>query len=282
MINIKNEILSCDISEIGAEIKSLKKNGEEYMWSGDPAFWAKTAPVLFPTIGATKDCKYIYGGKTYNMEAHGFLIGKEFVIENKTESSVTMLFKDTEETLEIYPFKFEFRAVFTVIGSSLRVEYRVKNLSDGDMYFSVGGHEAYATPGGVEDYDIIFPYNEDLNTILIEGPLVTDETLNVGKNTNFLPIYEKYFDLDTIFFRNLKSKEVLVKNRKTERFIKVEYPDCDFIAFWHEIGADFLCIEPWSALPDHVNNVEYDIRKREGITCLASDGEYSNTHIITI
>lgn len=282
MIYIKNDTLTCGISEIGAEIKTLKKNGEEYMWSGDPAYWAKTAPVLFPTIGATKDRMYVYDGKTYEMKAHGFLIGKEFIIEEQTESSVTMLFKDTEETLAVYPFKFEFRAVFTVTGSSLKVEYKVKNLSDRDMYFSVGGHEAYATPGGVEDYDIIFPYNEDLNTILIEGPLVTDETLNVGKNTNFLPIYEKYFELDTIFFRNLKSKEVTVKNRKTERSIRVEYPDCDYIAFWHEPGADFLCIEPWSALPDHVNNTEHDLRKREGISTLSPDGEYANTHIITI
>ena len=76
MINIKNEILSCDISEIGAEIKSLKKGDTEYIWCADPKFWGKSAPVLFPMIGSSKDNKYTLNGKTYPMKKHGFLIGK--------------------------------------------------------------------------------------------------------------------------------------------------------------------------------------------------------------
>ena len=281
MITIKNKILSCSISEIGAEIKSLKKGDTEYMWSADPAFWDKTAPILFPCIGSSKDDKYTLNGKTYNMNKHGFLILKEFTVEDVTDSSVTMIYTHNDETLAAYPYQFEFRAIFTLVGNSLKVEYKVNNLTSNTMYCSVGAHEAYATPGGVEDYDIIFPHKENLDTILLEGPLVTDNLLTVGKNIDLLPIYEKYFELDTLIFRNLKSKEVVLKNRKTERTLKVEYPDCDYIAFWHMPNAEYLCIEPWTSLTAHAQG-DYDITKKEGIVALEPNKIYSNTHIITV
>ncbi len=281
MITIKNENLTCSITEIGAEIKSLIKDGTEYMWGADPAFWGKTAPILFPMVGSTKDNTYILDGKTYNMKKHGFLILKEFTVESVTDSSVTMLYKHNDETLAMYPYEFEFRAIFTLIGSSLKVEYKVNNLTDKTMYCSVGGHEAYATPGGVEDYDIVFPYKEDLDTVMLEGPLVTDETMTLAKNTEFLSIYEKYFAIDTLIFKNLKSREVVLRNRKTERTVKVEYPDCDYIAFWHEPGGEFLCIEPWSALPDNAKT-DHDLTKKESIVKIEANGAYSNIHVITV
>ncbi len=281
MITIKNETLICEIDEIGAEIKSLKKGGTEYMWSADPAFWDKTAPILFPCIGLSKDDKYTLNGKIYNMKEHGFLIQKEFAVEDAADSSVTLLYTHNDETLAVYPYEFEFRAVFTLVGSSLKVEYKVNNLTDDTMYFSVGAHEAYATPGGVEDYDVIFPYKENLDTVLFDRLLVTDDTMTIGKNIDTLAIYEKYFELDTLIFRNLKSKEVVLKNRKTERTLKVEYPDCDYLAFWHMPNAEYLCIEPWTSLTAHAYG-DYDITKKEGIVALVPHGVYSNTHIITV
>ncbi|MBE6581758.1 MAG: aldose 1-epimerase family protein [Ruminococcaceae bacterium] len=281
MITIKNEILSCEIKQNGAEIKSLKKGETEYIWCSDPKFWGKSAPVLFPCIGSSKDDKYTLNGKTYPMKKHGFLIDADFTVEERTDSSVTLLYTHNEKTLEVYPYEFEFRAVFTLVGSSLKVEYRVNNLTDDTMYFSVGAHEAYATPGGVEEYDIMFPYKEDLDAILLDGPLVIDETKTFAKKVDCFSIYEKYFELDTLIFRKLKSKEVTLRNRLTDRTVKVEYPDCDYIAFWHEPGSKFLCIEPWTSLTANANG-DYDITKKEGIVSLAPNGVYSNTHIITV
>ena len=48
MITVSNEFLTATFSEIGAELKSLKCGGKEYIWNGDPAFWTGSAPVLFP------------------------------------------------------------------------------------------------------------------------------------------------------------------------------------------------------------------------------------------
>ncbi len=281
MICLKNDRLSAEISELGAELKSLKKDGFEYMWSGDSRVWANTAPVLFPTLCALKDGKYILDGKTYCMTKHGFVRGKQFAVENADNSSATLLYTHNDDTLAMYPFKFEFRVIFTLKDSSLEVEYRVTNLNESNMYFSVGAHEAYATPEGIEDYDIIFPKKEDLETVLLDGGLLQKHTMTIGKNTEYLPLYDKYFILDTLIFKNLKSRELVLKNRKTDRSIRVEFPDCDYLAIWHKVSAGYICIEPWSGLPDNIDT-DHDITHKEGILTLAPHGKYSNIHTITV
>ena len=39
MVNLKNNILSVDIDTLGAEIRRITVNGEDRLWSGDPAIW---------------------------------------------------------------------------------------------------------------------------------------------------------------------------------------------------------------------------------------------------
>lgn len=281
MVYLSKGNLSAAISEAGAELKSLKKGGEEYIWCGDPDVWSGTAPVLFPIVCSMKNNKYILDGKEYSMNPHGFAKDETFAVESLTDSSVTFLLTDSQKTLAIYPFKFELRVIFTLNEQSLVVEYKVKNQNDREMYFSVGSHEAYATPGGVEDYDIIFEQKENLDTVLLNGRYLSENTMTVGKNTEYLPIYEKYFALDTLIFKNLKSHSVALKNRKTERSIRVDFPDCDYIGFWHEPESAFLCIEPWAGLPDNYNT-DGDIKTKEGIVKLEARGEYSNIHTITV
>ncbi len=281
MIYLSNDKISVEISELGAEIKSLKKDGYEYIWSGDARVWGNTAPILFPIIGFLKDNKYTIGGEEYKMAKHGILRGKNFTVENASKTSVTMLYTDNEETRKVYPFSFEFRAVFTVNENSLSVEYSVNNKNDGEMYFSVGAHEAYATPEGVEDYDIIFEKKENLESYLMDGGLLTPKTLNVGMDTEYLPIYEKYFMLDTLIFKGLSSKSVTLRNRKSARCVKVDFPNCDYLAIWHKPSAGYLCIEPWSGLPDN-ENTSGNITEKEGIIRLAPHCNYSNIHTITV
>ena len=48
MITIKNRFLTVNISEIGAEIKSIVCGGKEYIWEGKPEIWSGSCPLLFP------------------------------------------------------------------------------------------------------------------------------------------------------------------------------------------------------------------------------------------
>lgn len=73
---IQNDQLIAEIAEHGAELISLKskEHGLEYIWQGDPAYWGRHAPVLFPFVGRLKDDQYVYQGKTYQM-GHKDLLG---------------------------------------------------------------------------------------------------------------------------------------------------------------------------------------------------------------
>ena len=46
-----------------------------------------------------------------------------------------------------FPFRYEFRAVFSLEANQLEVNYVVKDLDDRTFYFSVGAHEARFLPG---------------------------------------------------------------------------------------------------------------------------------------
>lgn len=281
MITLNNDILTAKIDEFGAELKSLKKDGYEYIWQSDPQIWSGSAPVLFPICGALKDNKYILDGKEYYMGQHGFARLKKFQVESVTDTKAVFILKEDEETLKMYPFKFELRVIFTLKNNALKTEYRVKNLTENTMYFSVGSHEALATPEGVEDYDIIFQKKETLETMLCNGPLMTDNKMLIAKNTDTLPIYDKYFLLDTLIFGELNSKSATLKNRKTERAVRIDFPDADYFLIWHKPSAPYLCLEPWSGMADHQNS-DYDIRKRDCIISIDFNKEYINTHTLTL
>ena len=71
-MKLDNGVISIEIANHGAELKSAVKNGFEYMWCGDEKYWARTSPVLFPFVGSLKDKCYRYNGKVYSMNQHGF------------------------------------------------------------------------------------------------------------------------------------------------------------------------------------------------------------------
>ena len=48
--SLDNGVLSVRVSSIGGQLLSVKKDGKEYLWQGDPAFWEDRAPNLFPYI----------------------------------------------------------------------------------------------------------------------------------------------------------------------------------------------------------------------------------------
>ena len=52
MTILSNDILTVEVSAHGAELQSIRKGDVEYLWQGDPAFWGRRSPVLFPIVGS--------------------------------------------------------------------------------------------------------------------------------------------------------------------------------------------------------------------------------------
>ena len=87
MYIIENEFLRVEINPSGAELQSVidKKNKIELLWNGDPAFWSRRAPLLFPIVGKLRDNTMNYLGKQYQMSQHGFARDAAFLPESITE-----------------------------------------------------------------------------------------------------------------------------------------------------------------------------------------------------
>ena len=148
MAFIENDTLIVNIESRGAEIKSIlnKREGIEYIWGGDPAFWSKTSPVLFPVVGALKDNTYWYNSQSFHLPRHGFAREKEFKIQDQKVASITFFIESDPQTLELYPFPFELSITYNLEGNALLVTYLVKNRGKEIMLFSLGGHPAFKVP----------------------------------------------------------------------------------------------------------------------------------------
>ena len=48
---MKNNIMSVEINSNGAEVKSVIKNGVEYMWNANPEYWGTNISSFIPVCG---------------------------------------------------------------------------------------------------------------------------------------------------------------------------------------------------------------------------------------
>ena len=280
LITISNDILKVSISSNKAELMSIEKNGKEFIWQANSTVWTQRCPILFPICGGLKEDKYTYDGKEYTLPKHGFAKLSEFEVEKKSRKSVTFLLKSNEETLAQYPFEFELRVTYTLSHKSVIVEYDVRNKTDGDMYFSIGSHEGYACSGGVENYDIYFSRRESLQNCLVKEGCIGQETEQITKFSKTLPIYEKYFANDSLVFKNMVSRSLILRNRTNGERIKIEYPGKDYFVIWTIPGNEYICLEPWAGIPDYIDS-DYDITKKPGIISLEKGKTYLGEHTLT-
>ena len=280
VVKIQNNELEVEIKSFGAELKSVKKNGKEFLWSGDPSVWPGQAPVLFPICGGLRDDKYIFEGREYSLQKHGFAKLREFEVESREDDRVTFLQKADEETLKQYPFEFELRITYSLCGSTIKIQYDVKNVDNKTMYFSIGAHEAYACPNGIEEYSVIFDKTETLNAKNLDGNLLGYETTHIMENSKVLPLKKKFFEIDALTFSDINSRKVTLKNERTGECIEVNFDGFDYFLLWTKPNGNYICIEPWCGLPDYCDS-DYDITHKKGIIALAAGKTETKVHSIT-
>lgn len=281
MVDLFYKNTKARISNMGAELKSIEFNGEEYIWQGDKHIWNSSAPILFPICSSLKDNEYVYGGKTYRMPKHGFASNRFFAIEHQTENTATFLLASDAADKAQYPFDYELRVTYSLGEARLDIRYDVKNLSADKMYFSVGAHEGYRLSCGLEDYTLEFPQNETLYTCVLDGDTLTDEIKLILENSKILPLKYEYFADDALIFKNMKSRSVVLGANGQKRKIKVTFNGFDYFLVWTIPKADFVCLEPWCGITDNANH-DKDITKKEGINSIDPGKVFTRSHSIEI
>ena len=64
VLAIANSKIKLEVDTLGAQMMTLTdSDGIQYLWEGDPKYWGKRAPNLFPFIGRLTDNSYSFEGK---------------------------------------------------------------------------------------------------------------------------------------------------------------------------------------------------------------------------
>lgn len=255
---IENNHLKVAVNTTGAELYSVysKQTQTEYLWQGNPAYWAGRACNIFPLVGRMYKNTYYYRQEPYYPRIHGVARYYVFSVEERTATRLTLLLKDNEETLKEYPFKFEFRVHFTLNGNALTTAYEVKNTDDKTLICAMGGHPGFNVPfdGGIfEDY-----YLEFSEKTAVKRQLLSESDRFMANKAEpyelqdgvKLPLKHDLFDHDAVILSNT-SRRVSIKSANTQRYLTVDFADYKYVGFWHanKTDAPYVCIEPWSALP---------------------------------
>ncbi|WP_166925244.1 aldose 1-epimerase family protein [Flavobacterium poyangense] len=264
---ISNSNLTASIKHAGAELFSIKDNqNKEYIWEGNPSFWGKHSPVLFPIVGTLKNNTYTIDGKEYHLPRHGFARDMEFQLVDRTENSATFSLRSNAETLQKFPFAFELQLIYTLKEKELVLSYKVINPGDLRIPFSIGAHPAIALPNDFNIYSLEFEKDEVLKYNLLENDLISNKTKTLETTANLVPLDYKLFENDALVFKTLQSKSLtILENSKP--YVKITFEDFPSLGIWTKEQAPFICIEPWFGYSDTAEN-SGDLFKKEGILVL--------------
>jgi galactose mutarotase-like enzyme len=289
--HLHNDLLAITVQRRGAELSSLvrRQTGREYIWSGDPEVWGSTAPVLFPIIGSLKDGKTEIDGKEYAIPKHGLIRHNgNLELHSKTEDRLILQLTSSPETLEQYPYPFDFRITFRLRNEHLIIYHEVRNEGTRHMPFHLGGHPAFRVPvvEGEEyaDYFLRFEHAEDSRSYTVtDAGTVSQETRPVPwtEGGKVLPLTHDLFERDALVFKDLQSRSVNLESRKSGPVLKLDYAGWTHLGIWAKTQGDFVCIEPWLGLSDDAQG-SGRFADKEGLIWLEPNGVYEMSYDIKI
>ncbi len=282
---LKSGNIQIGINSRGAEQEHLIYNGKDYMRVRDE-FWNRKAPVLFPIVGKLRDLKTYIDGKLYSMNQHGFARDLEFTLESKSDNKLTFISIYSDDTLKMYPYKYNLRISYEIEGNTLKVRFEVVNKGKDKMYFNIGGHPGFRLPmydnEKFEDYKVVFEEEEsfDAPTVNMENGTLDFNNTIPYKNIKEIKLDYKYFEIDAIVAPHLKSRSVKLVNKKGKG-IKFSYVGFNTLAIWTKPNAPFVCLEPWQGYADHSDS-DYNFIKKDDIVSLKYNESYECGYNITI
>lgn len=290
MQTLRNDILTVEVSEHGAELQSIRKGTTEYLWQGDPAYWGRRSPVLFPIVGSVWEKRYKVGEKVYEMGQHGFARDKDFRLVSQTESEVRYRLESSEETLARYPYPFVLEIAYTLRGNQLDVIWEVMNPASADLYFQIGAHPAFNYPDysleNTERGFLEFDRKDGLKCIRIKEKgcvdAVTEYPLEIPAD-GLLPVTSDTFDaIDTIMLQDAQVREVTMYRADRTPWLRMTF-DAPVIGIWSPPGkvAPFICLEPWYGRCDRAG-YEGDFTAKDWINRLAPGEKFSSLYTIEI
>lgn len=270
---LKNDFLTVTLSSKGAELISIKDaEGTEYLWDGDAKYWGRHSPILFPIVCGLWEDTYRINGLKYHMSRHGFARDMEFEVTAKEPNSVCYELLYSDETLEMYPYKFKLLVSYILEENHITVCWQVSNFDNQTIYFQIGGHPAFIVPGNKKGKSLKGKLIMDSTAIRLfgnEGGCLKEkhkmlETHRLKDEIDFPAIFkniipeshcwdftEHSFDDDAIIIDRSQVHEITILDEEECPHVVMEF-NTPCVGIWSPAGkhAPFVCIEPWYGIAD--------------------------------
>jgi galactose mutarotase-like enzyme len=287
-LTLENDFLNVNINRLGAELCGLydKRDYVEHMWNASPEFWPRHAPILFPTVGESKNGKISVNGHEFPMGRHGFARMQEFEVLEQSSNKVLLELKSNASTLENYPFEFVFRVGYELHGPTLIQSFEVINSDQVDIGFQLGGHPAFAVPfrngENYDEYQIRFDKPQTLERhLLTDKGTYSGETRKFIENEDVFGLHYELFREDALVFKNIPSKQVWIQHKNGGKRLQVDYEGFPHLGIWSIPGANYVCIEPWIGCADSVNQPE-DFFSKDSIVILSPEQSFKASFTISL
>lgn len=281
---ISTKTSRCTISDHGAELKSFVKDGAEYMWQADPAFWGRTAPVLFPFVGQVAGGLFRYENQEYPMGQHGFARDMDFVLVEQSENAISFVLKSNEETLKKYPLDFVLTISYELVENKLKVIWKVENPSDKPLHFSIGAHPGFNCT--LNESMIVLLKDgvaiESFTNSIFGSGLMTHNTEIINVTDGTMELNEHSFDGDAFVIENSQVDEVQLWDKAGKEKVAVTF-SAPLVGIWSppKKNAPFMCIEPWYGRADK-EGFDKDLSEREWGNTLASKEVFDVSYEIEV
>ncbi len=282
-LELKNDKLTVGLKTAGAEMTAVtSKDGVNYLWNGNPEYWNRHAPVLFPIVGKVNNNKYTANKNgdtaTFELSQHGFARDSEFEVVESSNNKAVFLLASNEKTKEKYPYDFNLKLTYELNDTAVKVIYTVENTDNEDIFFAIGGHPAFNCPlvDGEEfsDYYIEFEKEENVKKLLI-----TEDVRLTGKEVDYvtkeMPLSHEFFANGVTILKGLTSEYIALKSHKNPYSVVVNCKDMPFVGIWSkESGAPFVCIEPWYGHTD-IDGQDSNLANKKDFVRLAKGESFS-------
>lgn len=288
-MKLENQFLSVEIAEAGAELTRIfdRQKHTEILWEGDPLYWKRHSPVLFPNVGKTYQDQILIDGVSYPTSQHGFARDQVFACVESSEDAALFMLSSSKETEKVYPYEFKLFIHYQLQEKELNVEWRVENCGGRTMYFTIGGHPAFRFAGRdekKEDYVLKFPGKKAFTYSLLDpstGTGLPQTQYVLELEDGICPLTEELFAKDALIFDDGQIDEAWICHKDGTPYVGIRCAGFSNFGIWSVKDAPFVCLEPWEGRCDDYGFAG-DISRKKGIISLPAGEVFVKSYNIIV
>ncbi|WP_312794615.1 aldose 1-epimerase family protein [Tianweitania sp.] len=246
---LQNGVLRVQIAELGAELQSIVtlSDTSEWLWQGDPLWWADRSPLLFPVIGRSPNDTVTIDGAPHSMPPHGFARSSLFRVLEADATEARLELRSNPETIKSFPFDFRLEIAYRLQGNSLTCLAIVDNLDSRDITFQFGFHPAFNWPlPGAYGWTHVVELGNRASPQMMQldaSGLLDKRPLTSPFSNGCITLHPALFQAGAMVFEEDVGTNIAFAAGNT--CIEMTTKNLPMFALWQKEGAPFLCMEPW-------------------------------------